>query len=186
MTSFGAALLFQDRASLFLGTTKTSPGTHEPFFCCFPLWYSPMFSRVLTGILILYRVPSGYSSMFSPSTNDLSFFSVVFHLGTHPCFPPVLTISHFSLFSTYTGASEKYVPAFSPGDQIGYSGRTLPNAWRQARGVFTASVLDRYHSHFSIFGLPWPLFSFIFQYSAVLHWLEPTSAYLEVSYADAG
>ena len=43
---------------------------------------------------------------------------------------------------------------------------------------------DRYHSHFSFFGLPWPLFFFfIFQYSAVLHWLEPNSAYLEVSHA---
>ena len=85
-----------------LGTVKISPGTHEPLFCCFPHWYSPMFSRVLAGIPILYRVPAGYSScvfplvltisrfltlcrvpcgyssVFSPSTNDFSLISVLY------------------------------------------------------------------------------------------------------------
>ena len=37
----------------------------------------------------------------------------------------------------------------------------------------------------SPFGLLWPLF-LLFQFPAVLRWLEPTSAYLEVSYAAAG
>ena len=41
--------------------------------------------------------------------------------------------------------------------------------------------------HISPFsGFLGPFSYFIFQYSAVLHWLEPTSAYLEVSHADAG
>ena len=37
----------------------------------------------------------------------------------------------------------------------------------------------------SSFGLLWPLFS-LFQFPAVLRWLEPTSAYLKVYYVDAG
>ena len=41
---------------------------------------------------------------------------------------------------------------------------------------------DRYYSPIISFGLPWPLI-YIVQYSAVLHWLEPNSAYLEVSHA---
>ena len=41
---------------------------------------------------------------------------------------------------------------------------------------------DRYYSSIISFGVLWPLI-FIVQYSAVLHWLEPNSAYLEVSHA---
>ena len=43
-------------------------------------------------------------------------------------------------YITSTGASEKYFSNHFSCDQSGYSGRTLPNARRQARGVFTASV----------------------------------------------
>ena len=43
----------------------------------------------------------------------------------------------------------------------------------------------RKYSNFFSFGLVWPLFP-LFQFPAVLRWLEPTSAYLEVYYVDAG
>ena len=43
---------------------------------------------------------------------------------------------------------------------------------------------DRYYSSIFLLGFLGP-FSIV-QYSAVLHWLEPNSAYLEVSHADAG
>ena len=42
---------------------------------------------------------------------------------------------------------------------------------------------DRYHSHIFFSGFLGPFLFSIVQYSAVLHWLEPNSAYLEVSHA---
>ena len=74
-------------------------------------------------------------------------FSIVFRLGTHLCFPPGY-LRAFYLYFSFSIAPEKYVPTFFPGDQIGYSGRKLPNARRQVRGVFTASVCDRYSQNF--------------------------------------
>ena len=103
VTSLGAAFFFQYRASLFkLFSHYVSFFVcfrSESFFFCFSLHF--------------YRFPAQVLVKISP--------------GTHEPLSFILYYSMFclSLFSSYTGATEKYFPAFSLGDQIRYSGRTI-------------------------------------------------------------
>ena len=114
-------------------------------------------------ILLLCRVPQRYSALVFPPHQRLIFF---------------ILISYFNS----TGASEKYVPAISPVINQDTLGGLCPMPDVRLEGFSPHRSSDRYYSPIISFGLPWPLI-YIVQYSAVLHWLEPNSAYLEVSHA---